>query len=61
MAVALAWVRDRPGVSSALVGARTSEQLLGALAAEELTLPAQIRRALDDVSAVGFGYPERQA
>lgn len=52
LAVALAWVRDRPGVSSAIVGARTHAQLLGVLQAEELTLPWEIREALDDVSDV---------
>jgi aryl-alcohol dehydrogenase-like predicted oxidoreductase len=49
--VALAWVRDRPGVSAAIVGPRTAPQLSASLAAEALTLPAEIRRALDDVSA----------
>lgn len=50
LGVALAWVRDRPGVSAAIVGARTAEQLAPALAAEAVTLPDTIRRALDDVS-----------
>jgi aryl-alcohol dehydrogenase-like predicted oxidoreductase len=50
LSVALAWVRDRPGVSSAIVGARTHAQLLGVLDAEDLTLPREIREALDDVS-----------
>jgi aryl-alcohol dehydrogenase-like predicted oxidoreductase len=49
--VALAWVRDRPGVSAAIVGPRTAAQLSASLAAEALSLPAEIRRALDDVSA----------
>ena len=49
--VALAWVRDLPGVTSAIVGARTAAQLRGSLTVEECTLPAEIRRALDDVSA----------
>ncbi len=48
--VALAWVRDRPGVAAAILGARTSKQLLEALAVEDLTLPAEIVAALDDVS-----------
>ncbi|MBG6141597.1 aldo/keto reductase [Longispora fulva] len=61
LVVALAWIRDRPGVTAPLIGARTTGQLLGALAVEKVTLPAQIRRALDDVSAVRFGYPERQS
>jgi aryl-alcohol dehydrogenase-like predicted oxidoreductase len=60
LAVALAWVRDRPGVVAPVVGARDTAQLTGSLAAEELTLPAEIRAALDDVSAVEFGYPERR-
>lgn len=49
--VALAWVRDAPGVSSAIVGARTATQLRGVLAGTDLELPGAIRRALDDVSA----------
>jgi aryl-alcohol dehydrogenase-like predicted oxidoreductase len=57
--VALAWVRDAPGVTAAIVGARTAAQLRGVLAGEELTLPDQIRFALDEVSAPAVGYPER--
>jgi aryl-alcohol dehydrogenase-like predicted oxidoreductase len=49
--VALVWVRDRPGVTAPIVGARTAAQLKGALGVDELTLPAEIVDALDDVSA----------
>jgi len=49
--VALTWVRDRPGVTAPIIGARTAAQLRGALGVEELTLPAEITAALDDVSA----------
>ncbi|MGB9376467.1 MAG: aldo/keto reductase [Mycobacteriales bacterium] len=59
LAVALAWVRDRPGVAAPIVGARTAGQLMGSLQAEELTLPESIRAALDDVSAPEISYPER--
>ncbi len=59
VAVALAWVRDRPGVAAPIVGARTAAQLAASLESEELTLPASIRSALDDVSAPQLGYPER--
>lgn len=59
LAVALAWVRDRPGVVAPVVGARDTGQLSGSLAAEDLVLPDAIRSALDDVSAIQFGYPER--
>lgn len=48
--VALAWVRDRPGVTAPIVGARTAEQLKAALTVEECELPAEIVAALDDVS-----------
>lgn len=56
--VALAWVRDQPGVASAIVGARNATQLRASLAAEQLFLPPEIRLALDDVSAPSVGYPE---
>jgi aryl-alcohol dehydrogenase-like predicted oxidoreductase len=59
LAVALAWVRDRPGVVAPVIGARDTGQLTGSLAAEELTLPPAIRAALDDVSAIELAYPER--
>lgn len=51
LAVALSWVRDQPGVAAAIVGARTQAQLVGVLESERLTLPLEIRQALDDVSA----------
>jgi len=56
--VALAWVRDRPGVTSAVVGARTAAQLRGSLAAEDVDLPEEITQALDEVSAPLLSYPE---
>ncbi|UJW30018.1 aldo/keto reductase [Saccharothrix sp. AJ9571] len=59
LAVALAWVRDRPGVVAPVVGARDTGQLTGSLIAEEITLPPAIRSALDDVSSIETGYPER--
>lgn len=55
---ALAWVRDRPGVTSALVGPRNHVQLKDALASEAVVLPQEIRAALDDVSAIDLGYPD---
>ena len=59
VAVALAWVRDRPGVVSPIVGARDARQLTQSLAAEQVTLPDSIRMALDDVSMPPASYPER--
>ena len=49
--VALAWVRDRPGVTAPIIGARTAEQLKASLLVEECELPPEIVAALDDVSA----------
>ncbi|CAN2200512.1 Tas Predicted oxidoreductases (related to aryl-alcohol dehydrogenases) [Candidatus Nanopelagicaceae bacterium] len=49
--VALAWVRDFPGVTSSVVGARTAAQLQGILASEEIELPEVVRNALNEVSA----------
>ena len=48
--VALAWVRDTPEITSAIVGARTGAQLRGALKSEEITLPQIVRDALDEIS-----------
>ena len=48
--VALAWVRDAMGVTSAIVGARTGAQLRGILRSEEISLPGVVRQALDEVS-----------
>jgi aryl-alcohol dehydrogenase-like predicted oxidoreductase len=61
LAVSLAWVRDRPAVSAALVGARSVAQLRESVAAavEGLVLPPAERQLLDDASAPCTGYPER--
>lgn len=53
--VALAWVRDQPGVTAPIVGARTAAQLRASLLVEECELPPEIRQALDDVSAGQWG------
>lgn len=53
--VALLWVRDAPGVTAPLLGARTAEQLAPALAVEDTTLPPEIVSALDDVSGGPHG------
>ncbi len=50
--VALVWVRDRHGVTAALLGSRTAAQLRAALGSEDKTLPPEIAAALDDVSEV---------
>ena len=57
--IALAWVRDRPGVVAPILGARTAAQLRGSLQVEDLDLPEEIRLALDEVSEPAHSYPER--
>lgn len=57
--VALAWVRDRPGVVAPVVGARNAQQLTEALSVETLSLPDEICQALDDVSAPVHRYPDQ--
>ena len=51
-------MRDRPAVTAALVGTRTTAQLRTGLASEDLVIPEQILQALNDVSAPPMGYPE---
>jgi aryl-alcohol dehydrogenase-like predicted oxidoreductase len=60
VAVALSWVRDRPGVLAPLVGARSAGQLVDSLRSEDVELPPELRQRLDKVSATPITYPERQ-
>jgi aryl-alcohol dehydrogenase-like predicted oxidoreductase len=55
--VALAWLGGRPGISSIIVGARNETQLQDNLAAAALTLTAEERKKLDDVSIKPLPYP----
>jgi aryl-alcohol dehydrogenase-like predicted oxidoreductase len=55
--VALAWLIGRPGVASAVIGARTDEQLSDNLKAAELSLSADERAKLDAVSLPPLLYP----
>jgi aryl-alcohol dehydrogenase-like predicted oxidoreductase len=55
--VALAYLLDKPAVTSLVIGARTSEQLADNLAAADLELTADDFRRLDKVSAPVLLYP----
>jgi aryl-alcohol dehydrogenase-like predicted oxidoreductase len=60
--VALAWVRDRPGVSSVILGARTVEQLEDNLGADDVHLDADETATLDaasDPGAADWPYGEK--
>jgi aryl-alcohol dehydrogenase-like predicted oxidoreductase len=56
--VALAWLRNRPGVVAPIVGARTAAQLQATLDADGVRLPPAIVTALEDVSSPPFACPE---
>ena len=59
--VALAWVTDRPGVTSTILGCRTMEQLETNLRAADLTLTEEETTALDrasDLHASDYPYGE---
>jgi aryl-alcohol dehydrogenase-like predicted oxidoreductase len=55
--VALAWLLDRPAVTSVIVGARTSDQLADNLGAADLSLSAEELARLEEVSRPPLLYP----
>ncbi|MDI1427989.1 aldo/keto reductase [Polyangium sorediatum] len=56
-AVSLAWLVQKPAVTSAIFGARSLEQLDACLAGAELALSAEEMKRLDEASAFDPGYP----
>jgi aryl-alcohol dehydrogenase-like predicted oxidoreductase len=55
--VALAWLLERPGITTVIVGARTEQQLADNLAAADLKLSAQETARLEEVSRPTLIYP----
>jgi aryl-alcohol dehydrogenase-like predicted oxidoreductase len=55
--IALAWLLERPGITSVIVGARTDEQLADNLAAASLSLSADETARLEAVSRPPLIYP----
>ncbi len=55
--VALAWLVQRPHVTSVIFGARNQQQLDGAIAAGSFRLRPEEVKKLDDVSRPTLGYP----
>ena len=55
--VALAWLLQRKGVMSVIIGAKTAQQLDDNLAAADLALSADEIAALDKASALRPEYP----
>ncbi|KZZ62787.1 aldo/keto reductase, partial [Sulfitobacter sp. HI0129] len=55
--IALAWLLHKPGVTSAIVGARKEEQLIDNLGAVDIALSDEEMAQLDEVSALRPEYP----
>ena len=55
--VALAWTKDKPAVTSVIIGAKNQEQLLDNLACTQLQLTQEEIKELDSVSALTPEYP----
>src|SRR6516225_5280889 len=55
--VALNWVATQPGMTSTILGATTLAQLNDNLGALELAIPAELRKQLDEVSALQPVHP----
>ena len=55
--VALNWVATQPGVTSTIIGATKLAQLDDSLAALEFTIPADLRKRLDEASALDPVHP----
>jgi aryl-alcohol dehydrogenase-like predicted oxidoreductase len=64
-AIALAWVRQQPGITSTIIGAKTVEQLNDNIKSTEIVLSDDDLKKIDEVSALSKEYPgwmvERQA
>lgn len=56
--VALNWAATQPGVGAVIVGATRPDQLADNLAALDFTLPAELRRRLEQASAPPPGFPQ---
>lgn len=56
-AVALAWVRQRRGVASTIIGARTMEQLDANIASLDVELPGSAMEILSDASKPTLPFP----
>lgn len=55
--VALSWLKDKPGVTSIIIGAKKQDQLLDNLACTQLQLTQDEIKELDAISALTPEYP----
>ncbi len=55
--IALTWTKDRPGVTSVIIGAKNQEQLLDNIACTQLQLADDELKELNEISALTPEYP----
>jgi aryl-alcohol dehydrogenase-like predicted oxidoreductase len=55
--IALNWVITQPGITSPIIGATKSQQLDSNIAALDFQIPAELRKNLDEVSALQPAHP----
>jgi len=55
--VALAWVRQQPGITSTIIGAKRPEQLQHNIRSTELELTAENLQRIAEISALPAEYP----
>lgn len=56
--IALAWVLARPGVTSVIIGAKNTDQLLDNISATDVSLTSEQLTQLDEISAQPKPYPQ---
>ena len=56
--IALAWVLAKPGVTSVIIGAKNTDQLMDNINAVEVSLTTEQLEQLDEVSATPKPYPQ---
>ena len=56
-AIALAWLRQQPAVTSIITGVKSAEQLSANLKAIDVTLSAEELNALGDAAPLSMEYP----
>ncbi len=55
--VALAWTKEKPGVTSVIIGAKNNDQLLDNIACTQLQLTEDELKELDSISSLTAEYP----
>ncbi|NUP37759.1 MAG: aldo/keto reductase, partial [Streptomyces sp.] len=59
--LALAFVLEHPGITSAIIGPRTFEQLAGQLGADKITLDREVLDRIDEIEPPGVNLVARDA